>query len=122
MEEMSATSSAILRGLVGEVKPGLDLGKLITRAPQITAEGEAVDKNLFQLNIMVFGSLIDMKGDSQNRANHLLITKAERDKLVWKIDNDFGTNLETDKRYVVASASLMKKKLLEFKCSDEPWD
>lgn len=118
MEEMSKNVGAFLGG----PKVGVDYGKILVRAPQITAEMEDVDKSLFQGTLLMFGALIDMKADSLNRANHLLITKAERDELVKQIAGAFGQNLETDKRYVVASAWLMKTKLLEFKCSDEPWE
>ena len=103
-------------------KDGVDYGKLAAKVPEITAKLEDVDKSLFQMTALVFMSFIDMKADSQNRANHLLITKAQRDSLVWKIDNSFGASLEKDRRYVVSEASLVKIKLLEFKCSDEPWE
>ena len=107
--------------LVGP-KPGVDYGGLMVKMPQITALLDEADHNLFRMSPLMFMALIDMKGDSQNRANHLLITKSERDTLVGRIDGYFGSSLETDKRYVVASAWLIRTKLLEFKCSDEPWD
>jgi len=103
-------------------KKGVDYGKLAAQVPEITAKLEDVDKTLFQMSVLVFMSFIDMKEDSQNRANHLLITKEQRDRLVWDIDNGFRTSLEKDKRYVVSSALLIKTKFLEFKCSDEPWE
>jgi len=103
-------------------KAGVDYGKLVARVPEINAELEAVDKSLFQMTALIFMSFIDMKADSQNRANHLLVTKEQRDNLVGRIDNSFGASLEHDRRYVVSDANLLKMKLLEFKCSDDPWE
>lgn len=70
---------------------------------------------------LMFSALINLKADSLNRCNHLLITKKERDILVGKLDGYFGAALGVDTRYLAASAWVMKKKLQEFKCSDEPW-
>ena len=103
-------------------KKGVDYGKLAAQVPEITAKLEDVDKSLFEMTALVFMSFIDMKADSQNRANHLLITKEQRDRLVWSINNSFRASLEKDRRYVVSEALLVKTKLLEFKCSDEPWE
>jgi hypothetical protein len=103
-------------------KNGVDYGKLAAQVPEITANMEDVDKGLFQITALVFMSFVDTKADSQNRANHLLITKDQRDRLVRNIENGFGANLNKDRRYVVSEADLFRMKLLEFKCSDEPWD
>jgi len=102
-------------------RPGVDYGKLMAEAPQLTAEMEDIDRTLFQMTPLVFMSWIDMKPDSENHVNHLLLRTSQREALVKKIDSDFGAILETDRRFVVASASVLKVKLLEFKCSDEPW-
>lgn len=112
----------IASAFVGGPKDGVDYGKMAARLPQITATLDEIDKSLFQMTAMIFVALIDMKGDSQNRANHLLLTKDQRATLVGSIDSAFGASLETDKRYMVASARFLKGKLLEFKCSDEPWE
>jgi hypothetical protein len=34
----------------------------------------------------------------------------------------FGAALEIDKRYNVVTASVFKTKLLEYNCSDDPWE
>jgi len=90
----------------------VDYGKLAAQVPEVNAKLEDVDKSLFQLTALIFMPFIDMKADSQNRANHLLLTKEERDRLVGSIDNGFGTKLEKDRRYVVSEAKLIKMKLL----------
>lgn len=118
MDEMSKGASTIVSG----PKPGMDYGKILARSPKITAALEEIDKSLFQLTSLMFAILIDMKADSQNRANHLLISKEQRDTLARQIEDNFGASLDTDKRYTVASAHLFKMKLLEFKCSDEAWE
>jgi len=107
---------------LSDQKPGVDYGKLAARLPQLTVMLDDVDHTLYQVTVLMFGALIDMKADSLNRCNHLLITKSERDSLVETLDGYFGAALGVDKRYLASSAWLMKKKLLEFKCSDEPWD
>ncbi len=107
---------------LGGEKPGVDYGKLAAQMPKLTVMLDEVDHNLFRMNLLMFGALIDMKPDSRNQCSHLLITKKERDALVETLDSYFGASLEIDRRYLSASASLMKKKLLEFKCSDDPWD
>ena len=106
----------------GGAKPGMDYGKLAATMPQITAMLDEVDHNLFRMSPLMFMVLIDMKGDSQNRANHLVITKEQRDSLVRKLEGYFGEALGKDKRYVASSALVMRDKLLEFKCSDDPWE
>jgi hypothetical protein len=81
-------------------------------------------KSVFEATPLVFSTLIDMKPDSRNHASHLVITKAERDRLVETIANDFGAKLdEKDQSYPVASASVLKAYLLkDYKSADEPWD
>lgn len=112
----------IVSTLLGGAKPGVDYGKLAATMPQITAMLDEVDHNLFRMSPLMFMVLIDMKGDSQNRANHLVITKEQRDSLVRKLEGYFGEALGKDKRYVASSALVMRDKLLEFKCSDDPWE
>lgn len=114
--------SKIASSFVGEPKPGVDYGEMAAKLPKLNAMLENVDQTLFQTSALMFMSLIDMKEDSQKRANHLLISRAQRDELVREIDNAFGANLGNDKRYVASTASLIKEKLLEFQTSDEPWD
>jgi len=98
---------------------------MVAEMPKIRAFLDDIDHTLFQAATpMVFATLIDQKPDSQNHLSHLVITKAERDKLVKDISTAFGKKLEQkDQNYIVSSASLLKAFLLkDYKCSDDPWD
>ena len=104
-------------------KPGVDYGKLSAEMPKITASLEFIDETLYKAVPVVFGSLIDMRPDSQGHASHLVITKAERQKLIHDIKSSFGSKLrEKNQNYIVGSASVLLAYLQkDFKCSDEPW-
>ncbi len=104
-------------------KQNVDYGKLAAEMPKITASLEYVDETLFKVTPAVFGSLIDMKADSHGHANHLVITKAERQELIHDIKTSFGSKLSAkNQNYTVSAASVLLSGLQkDFKCSDEPW-
>jgi hypothetical protein len=112
------------RAFIGGPKPGVDYSKLGAEMPEIRANLEYIDRSLFDASPMVFGTLIDMKADSKGHASHLIITKAEREKLIDDITTDFSAKLDQkDQNLTVSAASVLKGYLLkDFKCSDEPWD
>jgi hypothetical protein len=72
----------------------------------------------------VFATLIDGREDAQGHASHLIITKAERAKLIHEITLEFGDKLKQDNQnYTVSAASVLKSYLeKDYKCSDEPWN
>jgi hypothetical protein len=109
---------------IGGPKQGVDYSQLGAEMPQVRAKLEYIDHALFDVSPMIFATLIDMKPDSQNHASHLIITKAEREKLIADITNDFGPKLdEKDQNFTVSAASVLKTYLLkDYKCSDDPWD
>jgi hypothetical protein len=92
--------------------------------PEIRASLDDVDKTLFKVTQMVFMLTIDKTPDSNNRLSHLVITKAERSKLVNDILVDFGDKLNLkSQNYAVASAQLLRDLLLkDYKCADDPWE
>jgi hypothetical protein len=104
-------------------KPNADYGKLAAEMPKISATLEYLDETLFKATPAVFASLIDMKEDSQGHASHLVITKAERQKLIHDIKATFGSKLSAkNQNYTVSTASVLLSYLQkDFKCSDEPW-
>lgn len=60
-------------------KPGVDYQALAAKLPEIRAELDESRKTLMDAAALVFMSLInDRRSDSQNHANHLIITKAEK--------------------------------------------
>jgi hypothetical protein len=113
-------ASAILAG----PKPGVDYGKQIAEMPKIRASLDDIDHTLFQAAPTIFATLIDPKPDSKNHASHLIVTKAEKKKLIEDLDLYFGTKLDQkDQNYTVGTASVLKGYFLkDFKCADEPWE
>jgi hypothetical protein len=119
-QRMIDISSAMLAG----PKPGVDYGKLAAEVPQIRAKLDFIDESVFKATPLIFATLIDMKPDSKNHASHLIVTKAERDKLIETLNDSFGPKLdEKNPTYLVGSASVLRDYLhKDWKCSDEPWD
>ncbi|HEY7306276.1 MAG TPA: hypothetical protein VH601_19280 [Bryobacteraceae bacterium] len=108
---------------IGGPKPGVDYGTLAAQMPQIRALIEYIDKGLLEASPAVFMTLIDMRQDSQNHVSHLVITKAERAKLIDNLKRNFGEKLnQKSPNYTVGTASLLNEGFhKDFKCSDEPW-
>jgi hypothetical protein len=109
---------------VGGPKPGVDYNKLAVEIPKIRAELEYLDRAIFEATPLVFATLIDQKPDSKNHASHLIITKAERARLLESLTNRFGSKLDQkEQNSIISAASVLKAYLLkDFKSSDEPWD
>ena len=114
----------ISSAFVGGPKPDVDYGKLAAEMPKIRASLEFVDNAIFEATPLVFATLIDQKPDSRNHASHLIITKAERTKLLDDIAARFGSKLDQkNQNTTVSAASVLKAYLLkDFKCSDDPWE
>ena len=114
------SSSAFLAG----PKPGVDYNKLATEVPQVRAQLEFIDASLFKATPLIFATLINEKPDSKNHASHLIITKAERAKLIHDLKTEFGAKLDQkNPNYTVGSARVLKGYFLkDYKCSDDPWD
>jgi hypothetical protein len=105
-------------------KPGVDYGKLAAEIPKIRAKLEYVDHALFDATPLVFATLIDQKPDSKNHVSHLIITKAERAKLIDDLTRDFGPKLDQkDQNSMVSAASVLRAYFLkDYKCSDDSWE
>ena len=119
-QRLSDICSTMLAG----PEPGVDYGKLAAEMPKIRAQLDYVDQSLFQATPLVFATLIDPKANSRNQADHLIITRADRDKLVEDLNTDFGSKIDAKGQdYTVTAASVLKAYLLkDYKCSDEPWN
>ena len=110
---------------VGGPKNGIDYQKIAAEAPKLRAQMDDIDDTLAKAAPSIFSSLIDSREDSKGHASHLIITRAERDKLVAEIDAGFGKKLyEHNPTYLAGAARLLKIGLTEkgFKCADEPWE
>ena len=115
--------SEISGALVGTPKPGVDYAKLAAEMPEIRAKLDYIDQALFEGSALVAASLIDMKPDSKNHANHLIITKADKLTLIDRLENRFGDKLNlNDQNYTISTAQMLRSFLKDHKGSDEPWD
>jgi len=107
-------------------KPNVDYGKIAAGLPNINAQVEFIDQGIFKTAPAVFSTLIQMeKTNSHGEADHLIITKAERDDLVRQIKLAFGDKLNQHEQNGIVSAASVLEFYLEkkgYKCSDEPWD
>jgi hypothetical protein len=119
-QRMREISSAF----IGGPKDGVDYSKLAAEMPQLRARLDFLDQTLFEAAPLVFGTLIDMKPDSEGHASHLIITKEEKTRLIAKLDDSFGAKLDQkNPNYTVGAAQVLKDYLnKDFKCADEPWD
>jgi hypothetical protein len=104
-------------------KPDVDYDALTADAPKITAGLEYLDRTLMQATPIIFATLIDMKPDRQGHASRLIVTRAERAKLVRDLQISFGNKLDQkDQNFIVSSASILRDYLAKkgYKCADEP--
>jgi hypothetical protein len=110
---------------VGGPKSGVDYQKIAAEGPKLRAQMDDIDATLAKAAPAIFSSLIDLREDSKGHASHLIITRAERDKLVADIDAGFGKKLyQHNPTYLAMSAYVLKVGLTKkgFKCADEPWE
>src|ERR1700692_179383 len=95
-------------------KPGVDYGKLAAEMPKIRADLDYIDQSVFEATPLIFATLIDAKADSKNHASHLIITKAERAKVLSDLTTDFGPKLDQkDQNFTVSAAAVLKAYLLK---------
>jgi hypothetical protein len=95
--------------LMGGPKPGVDYDVIAADAPKITAQLEYIDNAMLESSPMIFATLIDPVPDANNKMSRLIITSAERKKLIADIDSFFGAELnQKDQGYVVSAASVLK--------------
>lgn len=117
MVQMSQVCATFAEG----PKSGVDYAGLATLMPKTRARLEYLDKTAFEASPLVFGTLISDVPDSQGHASHLVISCDDRKRLVGQIESDFGAKLaEKDSGFGVAQAQLIRAKLLEYKCAEEP--
>jgi hypothetical protein len=122
--ELWAKLEQIASAIISGPKPDVDYGKLAAAMPQIRATLDAVDQAIFKATPLIFATLIDLRPDSENHVSHLIVTQAERKRLISAIDTHFGSKLDQkDQNYTVSAASVLKAYLLkDFKSADDPWD
>ncbi len=111
---------AISTSLLSRPQPGVDYGGLAAEIPKITASLEYIDRSLLEVTPLIFATLIDQEPDKNGKVSHLIITKAERQRLLVALSLHFGQKMDLENQsYIVSSASVLKSYLLKYKCSDE---
>jgi hypothetical protein len=85
---------------------------------------EHIDRALFQATPLVFGMLISQTPDKDGHASRLIITRAERQRLIESLQTGFGKKMDKkgDQGYFVASGTVLRDLLSKkgYKCADEP--
>ena len=119
VQEMNQMSKALLSG----PEPGVNYGKMTARAPELTAQIEQIDKNIFTMAQPMFFALVDdARVDADGKLHHLLLTRKDRTSMVQLIDKIFGPTLE-DKNasHIVSAAWAIKYGLTRphYKAADE---
>ena len=90
-------------------KPGIDYDAIAAEAPKLTAELEYIDIALFEAMPLVFATLIDPVPDASDHLSKLIITKAQRNKLIADINSEFGTKLDQkDQGHIVGAAWVLR--------------
>jgi hypothetical protein len=101
----------------------IDIGKLSSKASEITSKVEYISETLFKANTFVAMCLIDTIPDENNHVSYLLITSKERKTLLKELELFFGKSLQTKQnnpKYTIASAIILKSILTDkHKSSDE---
>ena len=112
---------AISTSLLSRPQPGVDYGALAAEVPKTTASLEYIDRSLLEVTPLIFATLIDQEPDKNGKVSHLIITRAERQRLLVVLSLHFGQKMDLENQsYIVSSASVLKSYLLKYKCSDEP--
>jgi hypothetical protein len=115
--QMTKVCSAFAEG----PKDGVDYKGLATLMPQIRAQLDYLDNTMFEASPLVFATLISDVPDAQGHASHLVISCDDRKRLVDHIDSSFGAKLAAkNANFGVSQAQLIRAKLLEYKCAEEP--
>jgi hypothetical protein len=110
---------AISTSLLSRPHPGV-YEALAAEAPKIRASLEYIDRSLLEVTPLIFATLIDQTADKNGKVSHLIITKAERQRLLVALYLHFGQKMDLENQsYIVSSASVLKSYLLKSKCSDE---
>jgi hypothetical protein len=119
VQEINLGAKTLLAG----PEPGINYGKLVARAPELTAQIEQIDKSIFTMAQAMFFALVDdARVGADGKLHHLILTKKERASTVQLIDKIFGPTLEDkDASRIVSSAWVIKYGLTRphYKAADE---
>ena len=118
--EALAQMTEICATFAAGFKEGLDYGKLSAQMPKIRARLDYLSNTALEASPLIFATLISDVPDSKGHASHLIISCDERRQLVAQIDRDFGDPSTDGASVDVRIARMIRSKVLEFKCAEEP--
>ena len=123
--EMTSIAKSFIEAGINP-NPKINYSQFSSRMPEIVAEVESVEENIFTLAPIVLFELLHPKPDSQKNLSHLNITRAEANSLAETIRASFGESLNQNKdiKYPAAAAQalLMQISTKGYKYSDDPWE
>lgn len=100
--------------MISGPKPGVDYDAIAAQAPKLTATLDYVDHAIFEATPLIFGTLIDPVPDANNKMSKLIITTAERKKLIGDINSYFGAKLDQkDQPWLVSAAWVLRGYLMK---------
>lgn len=106
--------------------PKINYSKMSSRMPEISAELDSCEENIFNISRIVLLMFVHSKPDSQNHMSHLNITREEANSLANTIRVSFGESLnqEKDIKYPIAAAKVVLEQITTrgYKYADDPWE
>lgn len=112
----------IMKGLVGEPKPGMDYGAQMSNFTELRAQAEQHRKMLIRVSGMVFAAMLNPQPDAQGHMSRLVITSRERGEILKAIQTSFGPKITQKGQddYVAAAGVIYDYMHKGFRCSDDP--
>jgi hypothetical protein len=100
-DAMSSGCEVMLSG----PKPGVDYDAITVRAPKLTAQMDFVDHAIFEASPLIFLTLVNQVPDAKGKMSKLIITDAQRRKLISYINSSFGKKLDQENQPWLVSAA-----------------
>lgn len=109
--------------LLAGPKPGVDVGAIAAKAPDLNAKLDFEDHGIFDITPAIFLSMVDERPDRSGKLTRLLITADERKRLIDQLNGSFGDKLnEAKQNWTVSVASVLRDALVNttYKSADDP--
>ncbi len=115
--EVIAACSAFKGRSAGDV----DSLEVMAAVAKYDAGVDAIDRELFRSASVVFWTLLQRRTETREHPSRLVITAAQKAKLLRRIERDFGAELQDEQQtYLVNAGSVIHDYLENHKASDEP--
>lgn len=94
--------------LIEDPRPGIDYGKLAAHMPEVSAQLDFINKSLFKATPIVALSMVSKEPDSKNQLSQLVITRQQGDRLIQRLQREFGDALDAkEQNWTTSSASVL---------------